>query len=185
MQVKGLVTKSIAEYVKANYPRQYVEWENLLPPKTAQILDRHLNLHRWFDIQNGAEKPTEAIAQLFTNNDVVKAAWQSGRYSAERAFHGVFKMFLLIISPRFIVKRIPRLFGTFYKPDEAEATMVTPNKVVMRVLNMKSRSAIIEYRIAGWLERAFELSGCEKVKVEVIKSFAKGENYTEYEISWD
>jgi len=185
MQVKGLVTKSIAEYVKANFPQQYVEWENLLPLKTVEILDRHLNLHRWFDIKNGAEKPTEAIAQLFTNNDVVKAAWLSGRYSAERAFNGSFKMFLLIMSPRFIVKRIPRLFGTFYKPDEAEARMIATNKVGMKVLNMKSRSTIIEYRIAGWLERAFELSGSETVKVEVIKSYAKGENYTEYEISWD
>ena len=185
MQVKGLVTKSIAEYVKANYPAQYVEWENLLPLKTVEILDSRLNLHHWFDIKNGAEMPTEAIAQLFTNNDVVKAAWQSGRYSAERAFNSIFKMFLLILSPRFIVKRIPRLFGTFYKPDKAEAGMIADNKVWMKILNMKNRSSIVEYRIAGWLERAFELSGCRDVKLEVVKSFAKGENYTEYEISWD
>ncbi len=185
MEVKGIVTKSIAEYVKAHFPEKYTEWEALLNDQTKAILDKRLNLHLWHNVEHGAENPTHQLAKLFFNDDVVKAAWESGRYSAERAFNGVFRMFLLVISPKFLINHAQKLLGTFYKPSTNQIVQISPKHILMIVSNMQQQSDIIEYRIAGWIERSFELANSQNVKIEITKSFAKGEKYTEYDISWE
>ena len=43
---------------------------------------------------------------------------------------------------------------------------------------------MIEYRIAGWIEKALELSGCEDIKIRITKSMTKGDAISEYKVSW-
>jgi hypothetical protein len=43
---------------------------------------------------------------------------------------------------------------------------------------------VIENRIAGWMQRAVEISGCRHVAVKTDKSLTKQESYTEFKVSW-
>ena len=43
---------------------------------------------------------------------------------------------------------------------------------------------VIEYNIAGWMERALEITGCREVKVEITKSAAQQNTCTEYKVTW-
>ncbi len=185
MEVKGIVTKSIAEYVKANYPQQYVEWENLLPVESISILDHRLALNLWHDSEIGVEKPTEALAHLFFAGDIQKAAWLSGRYSAEKAFNGVFRKFLLILSPILFINKAHRLWGTFYRPSKTSIEKITDTHIKMQIQGMTRQSELIEYRIGGWTERVFELANSKNVKIRIAKSFAIGDEFTEFDIQWD
>lgn len=46
-------------------------------------------------------------------------------------------------------------------------------------------NAIIEYRIAGWCQRALELTNCKNVKYNINKSLTKSDEVTEIEFRWD
>jgi hypothetical protein len=184
MEVKGIVAKSIAEFIKANYSEHYTEWESSLPMETLAILEKRISLHLWHSVEFGAEKPTIALANMFFDGDVQKAAFNSGRYSAERAFNGVFKMLLIFMSPQMLIQKAPRLFGTFYKPSTTLITKHASNHITMVVKDMEKHSEIIEYRITGWVQRALEMSNSSDVHVDIIKSFAKGDDFTEFDIHW-
>ncbi|MCK5536753.1 MAG: hypothetical protein KAI79_07990 [Bacteroidales bacterium] len=183
MEVKGIVTKSISDYVKANYSQQYVEWEDLLTPETVRILDKRRFLHQWHSIDTGVDLPNKALAQLFFDNDVNKAAFMSGRYSAEQSFNGVFRVLLVVISPNMLIQRASRLLGTFYKPSTTKIKKLAKKHIQMSV-GMEVKSEIIEYRIAGWVQRAIEIANGSNVSVEIYKSFAKGDEQLVYDINW-
>jgi len=44
---------------------------------------------------------------------------------------------------------------------------------------------IVEYRIGGWMERALEITSKNKnFSVEITKSLASGDDYTEFQVNW-
>jgi hypothetical protein len=43
-------------------------------------------------------------------------AWQIGRESTKRDLSGVYRVFLRVLSPRFVLSTSTRLFGTYYRP---------------------------------------------------------------------
>ncbi len=43
---------------------------------------------------------------------------------------------------------------------------------------------VVEYRIAGWIERALEICGCMNVTVNITQSLTDQDPCTEYNITW-
>jgi hypothetical protein len=56
--------------------------------------------------------------------------------------------------------------------------------VIAMITEFYPPSEVIEYRIAGWMEKALELSGCKNLKVEITRSLAKGDSLTEFDMRW-
>jgi len=55
----------------------------------------------------------------------------------------------------------------------------------MHILKFDEPDEAIEYNIGGWIERALEISGVKNVKVEIPKSLAHNDSYTEFNVSWE
>jgi len=43
---------------------------------------------------------------------------------------------------------------------------------------------VIEYRIAGWMERAVEVTGYKHVSVNINRALSNHDRFTEYRIYW-
>ena len=54
----------------------------------------------------------------------------------------------------------------------------------IRAIEFPEIDSFIEHRIAGWIERALEISGCRNVLVEIPESIAHGARYTEFKAKW-
>jgi hypothetical protein len=61
----------------------------------------------------------------------------------------------------------------------------TKNKCLIHIIKFPEPDEIIEQNIAGWIERALEISGCRNVQVFVTKSLARNDNITEITMSWE
>jgi len=183
MEVKGTAIKSISEYVKQNHQNRYREWVNALPGDTQKIVKDGIYATDWYPLEQGAIIPTKKLSELFFNSDR-DAAWAAGRYSAEYGLKGVYKLYVRMSKPGHIISRAGKIFTTYYRPSEMEVCNHTPNSVELKITKFDKPHKLIEYRIAGWVEKALEMSGCKEIRITIRKSLTKGDDETLYKISW-
>ncbi len=184
MEIKGTAVKSILQYVKNNYKDKMEEWLNTLPSKSREIMDAPIYANSWYSLSDAGVATTKSIGRFFFN-DVNKGAWECGRYSAEIALTGVYKIFIRLASPTYIISKAGRIFSTYYRPSEILVVNKTANSVTLHITKFPEPDSVIEYRIAGWMEKALELNNCDNLKVNITKSLTKGDAVTEIHITWD
>jgi len=185
MEVKGTAVRSIPEFVKKTFPEKYADWLNSLSAEAKKLFIDGVRSNEWYGIKEAAIVPTEAIGRMFFEGDTKKGAWESGRYSAEVSLNGVYKLYVKASSPGHIISRAGRVFSAYYQPSTMATAKHQDKSVTIHITEFFEPSPIIEYRIGGWMEKALEISGCKEVNVEITKSLAKGEQYTEYYITWE
>ncbi len=183
MRTKGTTVKAIQNFVKAEYPNQYNDWLNSLPPKSREIMNGAIYATDWYPIQEGAVLPTYHLKMFFDQNSL-KAAWHSGRHSADATLTGVYKIFVKVANPSYIIKRASKITATYYENVVVDSGEETKNSVVVTIYKFEQIDKLIEHRIGGWMERALELSGCSDVKMRITKALSKGDIETRYEITW-
>lgn len=184
MEVKGTAAKSIPEFVGRRFKDKYFEWLNALPEKSRKIMMDGLKSNIWYPLEDAAIRPTQVIGELFYNGDLKKGAWECGKYSAEIALKGIYKVYVKLSKPEHIIDRASRIFSAYYQPSEMSVSNKGKNYVELTVSKFPMPSAVIEYRIAGWMETAMGISGCNNVNVDIKKSLAKGARETIFYVSW-
>jgi hypothetical protein len=184
MKVKGIAVKTINEYVKKKHPEDYQSWINSLSDAAKRLLQQGIISNQWYDVQEAAIEPTVKFAEVFHDQDVKTGAWELGRYSAEVALSGIYKLYVKGSSPKHIISRANRAFTAYYDPSAMETKSPDDKSVIAMITEFYPPSEVIEYRIAGWMEKALELSGCKNLKVEITRSLAKGDSLTEFDMRW-
>jgi len=183
MKAKGSIFRSINDFVKINHPNKYVDWKKKLPNASHTLIDTIKNTE-WYPVDISLIEPTKSISKILSL-DEKKCAWNSGRFSAEQGLKGIYKVFIMVSTPKFILKRAPRIITTFYDPSELKILESTNNSIYVQCKTLPVKSAIIEHRIAGWIERAGEICGCQNMKVEIKKSMALNDSELGISASWD
>ncbi len=185
MEIKGSAVKSIPEFVKTRYTDQYENWKNALPEGVKEIFEKPVLPSNWYPLSDGGIVPTETLGKVFFNEDSREAAWQAGRFSAEIALTGIYKFFVKASTPHFIIARAGKIFSTYYRPSEMKVMGKGDKSVNLQILKFDEPNEVIEYRIAGWMEKGLEISGCKNVRVSMPKSLARGDEVTEFDIQWE
>ncbi|NJK86082.1 MAG: hypothetical protein HC906_09085 [Bacteroidales bacterium] len=128
--------------------------------------------------------PIRKVVEMFYQGDAKKGGEAIGNYSAELALKGFYKVFLLVASPNFLMNRASRMFSTFYEPSEIIVIANRPNTATLRIVKFEGIDTALEYRIAGWIKKALILANCKDPSFKIMKSMAKGDEYTDMEFSW-
>lgn len=184
MEIKGSAVKSIVDYVKKNHSENFQQWIDSLPEKSKEIIGKPVLPSNWYPVEEAAVIPTEKMGELFFDNDTVKSAWQSGRFSAENALTGIYKFFVQAASPQFIIGKAGRILATYYDPSEIKVVDKGDKFVRLQITKFGTPNVVLESRICGWIERAMEISGCKNIEVLVPQSFTKGHPTTEITVTW-
>ena len=184
MEIKGTAVIAIRDFVKEKYPGDFKKWFDTLPGDSKVIYDGAIDSTEWYPVEHAVTTPTAIIAEMFFDNDIKAGAWESGRYSAETALKGIYKIFVKVSSPSYLIARASRVFATYYRPCEMNTVKSEGNNLVLHISGMENPEELVEYRIGGWIEKALEISGSKDIKVVITKSMAHGDALTEFTISW-
>jgi hypothetical protein len=184
MEIKGTAVKSIPEFVKKNFPLQYQEWLNALPESSYRIINGLIFTNNWYPMKESLTVPMRIISKLFYAGDDVKTARIMGRFSADVALTGIYKFFIQFGSPKYIIERGGRIFASYFQPSEMVVVNVASNSLLAHITIFPEPDEMVENNIAGWMERALEISGCKNVKIEITKSLARMDKVTEFSFSW-
>jgi hypothetical protein len=182
MEIKGTAVKSIRDFVLRNYPDQLDEWFNSLSKASQEVFNNALT-NGWYPLQEGVVEPTEKIGKLFFNGDTKKGAFECGRYSANIALNGIYKLYVKFSSPAHVVDRGSRILPAYYKPSVITQLVREKNFVKFKMDECEGIDEVIEYRIAGWMYQALEISGCDTKEIKVSESI-KTHGRTIFDCSW-
>ncbi|WP_109831976.1 hypothetical protein [Reichenbachiella versicolor] len=183
MKVRGNVVSGINDFVQKKFPEKYALWYDTLSDDSKNIYNKVAS-SQWYPVEEAVIEPTRSMCDMFFVNEK-KGSWESGRYSAEIALTGVYKVFVLVSKPGFIIKRAGRMLPTFYDDTEIHLIESSDTTMTVHITRLPIKDRIIEYRIAGWMEKAMEICGCHNLKVSLPKSIAGGDEYTEIKMMWE
>ena len=183
MQAKGTAVGSIPLFVKTYHAAQYQTWYDSLTPKAKEVFKEHILASSWYPLHEAVIEPTQKICDLFYNGSD-KGAWKAGEFSAEHSLKGIYKIFVKVGTPQFIIKRASNVFSSFYNPSKIEVIDTSSNHVNIHISEFPTPSAMVECRIAGWIQQALTISGCKTPNVKITTSMTKGSPYTEIASKW-
>lgn len=184
MRVKGTAVKSTRDFIQQKHPAMYQKWLDSLPNDSKTIFTTTLDASSWYPIQEAYKVPMEKTLALCYPHNAFEGADQMGSFSAETALRGVYKVFLLVASPQFLVQRAAKIFTTYFEPSEIEAEHKDARTILFRIKRFESINEHTEYRIAGWIRKALEMANCREVGYVITKSLARGNDSTEIQITW-
>jgi hypothetical protein len=184
MDVKGTAINSIPEFIVKKFGKEgFNQWLAAINEKARKVYEGNVLAGNWYPMKEVMVEPTRMMCELFYHGDV-KGAREGGRYSAELGLKGVYRIFVKFGSPEFLIRKASAIFTSYYQPSEMKVVAQEDKKAVVHITQFSEASSLVENRIAGWMERALEISGCKNVKILITQSLAKGAPYTEIIASW-
>ncbi|MCP4537016.1 MAG: hypothetical protein GY832_07700 [Chloroflexi bacterium] len=181
MEIKGVSVKAAPEFVRQRFGSRYDEWFNSLSESSRDVV-KNAFASNWYPLYEAVIEPTKKVCDIFFGGSE-QGAWEVGRTSADQALKGVYKIFVKVGSPGFIISRASRIFGNMLKPGEMTVIESSPNKAVMH-MQLPESDRLLELRMAGWMQQALVISGCKDPKFAVTQSIAKGDPITEFVATW-
>lgn len=167
MEIKGSAVKATLDFVKEKFGSRYSEWVKSLPEKSRIIIEQPIYATTWYSLTDSVILPTQKVADLFYAGNSAKAANEIGRYSAEVALKGIYKIFVRVSSPQFVLSRASSIFSTYYQPSDIKIIESADKKAVLQLSKFHPNDKLIMNRIAGWIEKTLEITLKSALKVDV------------------
>jgi hypothetical protein len=178
MKIKGTSVAVTFDFVKSNFPDSVEEWLGNLPESSRTIFKNPIISMQWYPFFEGMIFPTETIGRMFYQNNMQKASYEIGKFSAEKSLKGVYKIFVRIASTSFVLKRTSQIFNTYYDSTSIEILEQNDTKVVFKVSGIKPEGRLIFNRIAGWMEKTIEIVNNKPIQVDFTEKILENNTLT-------
>ena len=165
------------------------KWQALmdgLSPETRALIEKGIMINQWYPLTAYAEL-SRVIDRIYGAGDR-KLIWTLGRYSADEALHGIYKMFYKVSSPDWVIKMAATVWKQYYDTGRVSIELEPVPKgrsLVMTVTDFDTPSPELWLSIGGWLHRTIELSGGKNVRVEMLGAGPASGPRAQYRVAWD
>lgn len=183
MEVKGTAVIPSAIFVKEKFGSRYDEWLNSLSKPSSDIVKNATTLG-WYPFKEAVVEPTQKICDLFYGGKEAGAV-EVGRFSADHGLNRIYKVFVKLGSPQFIITKASDIMSNYYKGCTMKVVESTKTSAVAQISDFPEMHRLAELRIVGWIERALEINGAKNIKLTVSKSVSKGDAVSELSATWD
>lgn len=102
----------------------------------------------------------------------------------ERQLRGIYKVFVKLGSPEFVLKRIAAVHATYFQGVDIKVEMMGPGNATIRYTGYEKQHRIIGFAIIGFFRKALEISGARNVQAGFATPIEAGKGYAELAISW-
>ncbi|MCB8964445.1 MAG: hypothetical protein H6536_05320 [Bacteroidales bacterium] len=185
MEIKGSAVKATPDFVKSNYYNRYNDWVNALPEPSRYIIEHPIYATTWYPLMESTIIPTQKVAELFFGGDNAMAAREIGRFSSDIALKGMYKIFVRISSPQFVLSKAYHIFATYYQPSDIKIIEITEKRTILLLSKFHRNEELIMERIAGWIEHTLEITLKSPLKVEVEYSTDGNNLSARITATWD
>lgn len=183
MEIKGIDIISLVKFVRQKFPDKYENWFDSLPEESREIISDKILHSYWYPYVEGFVLPLQKICEVLYDGSK-EGAKEEGRFSADNDLKGIYRIFIKAGSPNFIIKRASRVFQNYFKSGEFKVVENSPKRAVAHIIVPEAHELHV-INVAGYMERALELSGCSGVSVTVTRSMASGDSVNEFIAEWE
>lgn len=184
MEVKGAAIITVPLFIKDRFGEGGLsQWVNALTPATRKVYPASVLVSSWYPLKEFLIEPIRRMCDLFYAGDL-KGARESGRFSADYSLKGIYKIFVKLGSPEFMLRRAGTILPIYYTPSEMKVVECRKGQGIMQITRFQSMDQALEIRIAGWMERAIEISGGKQPNIKITKSLTAGDPLSEFLATW-
>jgi hypothetical protein len=184
MEVKGTAVTTIPAFVKAKHGEAgYGKWLDSLKPEARKEFSGTMLSSAWYPLREMLIEPTLSIGNLFYGGTMLGAV-ELGRYSAEHGLKGVYRLFVRIGSPEFIISKAGQILPTYYRPSAMSVPEHTRGRAIVRVTEFPEPHPVVEHRMLGWMEQALTICGVKRIQAKIVVSMTTGSPHTDFQLTW-
>ncbi len=153
-----------------------------LDPEGQDILRGTLLANDWY--------PLDVMTAFMTAANRAHSAGDEGVIVAraerviEQQLGGIYRVFIRLGSPEFIVKRLGAIHKTYFDGVRIAPRFDGERRAVVRYTGFDPQHRIMEPVIIGFYRKALQLSGAKDVSVDVTTPLSAGAGYLELAITW-
>jgi hypothetical protein len=182
-QVKGTALVSTMRFLAERFGDATVA--QILARLSAEdraVLDQELLVSAWYPLPVMLRLMKAAAAELGAQNpDLIKSM---GRKSADYGIKTVYRIFIRIGSPQFVVARATRVFASYYDRGTMTAVESRDGHAAVELRDFPDGAPEFCDRILGWMARTIELSGAKDVRSRHSLCVHRGDPVCRYEGDW-
>jgi hypothetical protein len=182
-EIKGTALISTIEAIKARGGE--LEWSRIVshleePAKT--MFSQAIFPSNWYSLDAFVDFLEVDIRETAGGNREVLVT-RSGKV-IEAQLTGVYKVFVRIGSPSFVIKRIAAVHATYFKGVSIEPRFEGERKAIVKYVGFKKNQSILECVVVGFFRKALEISGARQISVNFTLPISKGADCSEVTITW-
>ena len=184
VEVKGTAIITIPPFIKERFGEAGLkQWTDALTPEAREVYPASVLASSWYPLKEFLIQPLRRMCDLFYAGDL-KGARESGRFSADYSLKGIYKIFVKLGSPEFMLRRAGTILPIYYNPSEMKVVECRKGHGIMQITRFPDMDHVLEIRIAGWMERAIEISGGKQPDIKITRSLTTGDSLSEFLATW-
>lgn len=182
--VRGTSILTISNFVKEKFGEDYNKFIETLYIDSKKIYTNNIIHSKWYSFKWGMKIPMLIISDMFYCNDYRKCAKELGFYTAEQTLTGIYKFFIQLGSPNFIISKANYIFKYHFKNTIIEVKLNEIKHIIVSIKDFDEINEMTEYNIGAWIEKSLIISGCNGIKIKMMKQLSISDNETLYDITW-
>jgi hypothetical protein len=183
--IKGVGLKNYITFIKETFGEDgFQKVLQSLNEEQRKIITEPILVNRWYDIEL-IVTIQKAMVTVLSNGDesilVRASAW-----NAKNTLHGVYRIFLRISDPGFMIRRAQTILRNHYGQEVVvEVAETSPRNLKGIVRGFQQHQWPVEVGIMGWIQGASALTSAKNVNIRITTSLREGKGYFELAGTWD
>jgi len=184
LHIKGTALRDTLEAIQARSGKE--ELERILAhleEETKEIFERPISPSSWY--------PCDAFARFLeadireTANGDEEELIKRAELVIEKQLSGIYKMFVRLGSPEFVIRRIAAVHSTYFDGVQIIPEMKGLNGATIQYVGFSREHRIMGFVILGFYRKALEISGAKKLDVHFTVPIEAGEKFCELALRWE
>jgi len=183
VQIKGSAIKETIGQIKTRVtPEVFKTVLELLDEGTRKLVEGEIFTSSWYSLDlftRFLEIQNRVLAG--GNEEMVTRGAEAVN---ERQLKGIYKAFVKIGSPEFVIERIAAVHATYFQGVSIEVQSPGPGKALIRYTGYEKQHRIMGFAIVGFFKKALELSGAKDTVIYFSTPIDEDKGYAELSLSW-
>ena len=183
VQIKGSAIQGTINQIKSRAGDDALDKIlGLLDDDAKKVFSGEIFSSSWYPLDVFARFLEVEISVLAAGNE--ELVTRGSEAVIERQLRGIYKAFVKLGSPEFVIKRIAAVHATYFDGVPIEVQMPAPRSAIVRYRGFQKQHRIMGFAIIGFFKKALEISGAKNVGLKFTVPIEQGGEFAELSITW-
>jgi hypothetical protein len=183
VQIKGsAIQETINQIKRRSGEDAFQKILALLDEETRNVFKGEIYSSSWYSLDFFTRFLELEIRVLADGNE--EMVTRGSEAVIERQLRGIYKAFVKLGSPEFVIKRIAAVHATYFQGVPIDVNTLGNGKALIKYTGFEKQHRIMGFAIIGFFKKALEISGAQDIAIHFSKPIEEGKEYSELSISW-
>ena len=182
--IRGSFVRRIPTFIKTMFGEdEYNRWLKLLQPQSALIYKNDVLAKEWYPLSSSHTEPITTICETFYDNSL-NGLTDLYNYYYISTFPLYLRLYLKLIPKSISFPILVKKISSYLNPIKFDIIKLRSRMAVLQLNELTESPETLEHSIYYFISAFVKNTMGTRNSIEITKSVAKGDIYTEYVIRW-